>query len=426
MAGVLSPDARLRIFSDLGLISAGAKLNTYVTGTTTPLATYSDAGLSVPNANPVVASAGGLFGPIYLTPGVAYKYVLTDAAGNPIWSQDPVTATGLTVAALTNHGVALGTGTEALNSTSAGTAGQVLTSNGASADPTFQLSGSNGVQDFRLTLETGVPVSSTDQTAKGTLFATPYTGNRITLFSASGVPTVVSSAEFSIAVPAVANQMYDVFAFNNAGVATLELLAWTNDTTRATALVRTTTGALAKSGDLTRRYLGSFRTTAVVSQTEDSLVKRYVWNYYNRARRPLLRIETTDSWNYTNTAYQQANAAAANQVDVVVGIAETLLSLRLFGYCTNSAGSLTGQSVAIGEDSTTTAVANQLIHRAIDLADAATRFRQPQAALDKYPAIGRHFYAWLENSTAAGTTTWYGDNGTPTSVQSGLSGFIEG
>lgn len=39
---------------------------------------------------------------------------------------------------LTNHGVLIGAATSPVNVTSAGTAGQVLTSNGASADPTFQ------------------------------------------------------------------------------------------------------------------------------------------------------------------------------------------------------------------------------------------------------------------------------------------------
>lgn len=39
---------------------------------------------------------------------------------------------------LTAHGVVIGNGTSAVNITGAGTTGQVLTSNGASADPTFQ------------------------------------------------------------------------------------------------------------------------------------------------------------------------------------------------------------------------------------------------------------------------------------------------
>jgi hypothetical protein len=82
MSGLLTPDPRLREFSDLGVVLPGAKLYTYVAGSpSTPLATYSDSALAVPNLNPVVASSGGLFGPIYLTPGVAYKFLLTDANG---------------------------------------------------------------------------------------------------------------------------------------------------------------------------------------------------------------------------------------------------------------------------------------------------------------------------------------------------------
>lgn len=425
MSGFLSPDPRLRELNDLGLIQAGAKLNTYVTGSTTPLATYSDVALSVPNANPVVASAGGLFGPIYLTPGTAYKFVLTDALGNPLWSQDPVTAPqGLSVAALTNHGVALGTGTEALASTNAGTTGQVLTSNGAAADPTFQLSGAMGVNDFRLTLTTGVPVTNTDVTAATVLYASPYIGNRITLFNASGVPTVVSSAEISIAVPATTSQMYDVFGYSNAGVFTLELLAWTNDTTRATALVQTTTGALAKSGDLTRRYLGSFRTTNVSGQTEDSKTKRYLWNYYHRTRRVLRRIESTANWTYTTAAYRQANAAAANQVDVVIGVQEVELWLTLAAEVNNDTGG-TGGNVSIGEDSTTVALAMVV---GGGLSFVATQFMPIQAFLSHWPAVGRHFYAWLEYSAASGVTTWYGTANVGSGATSvfGLTGWVEG
>jgi len=50
----------------------------------------------------------------------------------------PVGNGGTGTISLTAHGVVLGNSTNAVNVTSAGTAGQVLTSNGASADPTFQ------------------------------------------------------------------------------------------------------------------------------------------------------------------------------------------------------------------------------------------------------------------------------------------------
>lgn len=55
-----------------------AKANFYVTGTTTRLATYTSAGLSVSNDNPVVADSDGRFPPIYLAAS-RYKVVLTDA-----------------------------------------------------------------------------------------------------------------------------------------------------------------------------------------------------------------------------------------------------------------------------------------------------------------------------------------------------------
>lgn len=55
-----------------------AKAYFYETGTTTAKATYSNAGLSSANANPVVADSDGRFGLIYLVAG-RYKVVLTDA-----------------------------------------------------------------------------------------------------------------------------------------------------------------------------------------------------------------------------------------------------------------------------------------------------------------------------------------------------------
>ena len=71
---------------------ASAKAYFYVTGTTTPLATYSDAGLTSVNANPVVADSNGRFGDIYLVAG-RYKVVLTTSADVAIDTLDPVDGT---------------------------------------------------------------------------------------------------------------------------------------------------------------------------------------------------------------------------------------------------------------------------------------------------------------------------------------------
>lgn len=402
-AGFLTPDARLRVFSDLGVVLPGGKLNAYVAGTpATRLNTYSDSTLLVANTNPVVASAGGLFGPIYLTKGVAYKLVLTDANDVVVWTQDNVSVPA-------DNTLAAGTGI------SLATVAGVTTITNSIAGAVVSI----GANDFRLTLESGVPVSATDQTAKGTLYLTPYKGNRLDLYDAAGLPTTIVSAQVSIAVPATTSQLYDVFAYSNAGVVTLELLAWTNDTTRATAITQATTGAWTKTGDLTRRYLGSFRTTTVAGQTEDSVTKRYVWNCYNRVPRPLQRFETTASWAY-NGVVRQANGAAANQVDLVVGVAEAQLSLFLQAAAVATAAG-TIMSAGIGEDSTTVYTVAAITSQTV----AGVGVQNVSCVLTKVPAVGRHFYAWNEFASASNSFVGASASGGST-ITPGLSGSILG
>jgi hypothetical protein len=69
-----------------------AKAWFYETGNTTPKATYSDAGLTSVNANPVVADSNGRFGDIYFVAG-RYKVVLTTSADVAIDTLDPVDGT---------------------------------------------------------------------------------------------------------------------------------------------------------------------------------------------------------------------------------------------------------------------------------------------------------------------------------------------
>lgn len=276
----------------------------------------------------------------------------------------------------------------------------------------------NTIVDGRLTLTTLTPVTTADVTAATTLFFSPYKGSRIALYSGTTWQIVVF-AEISIAVPATTSQMYDVFCFNNGGVATLEVLAWTNDTTRATALVLQD-GVLCKTAALTRRYMGSFRTTTVSGQTEDSFAKRYVWNYYNRLRRDMRVLEATASWVYSTLTYRQARATATNQLDYVLGVAEESVFASLRVVVSNDTG--TTVFVAIGLDSTTTPTTNQSIVPAFV---AAGRLLV-SAQLDFYSAIGRHTLVWLEESTNLGVTTWFGNNGDATTTQSGIFGWIQG
>ena len=277
------------------------------------------------------------------------------------------------------------------------------------------------VADGRLTLTSATPVTITDVTAATSVYYTPYAGNRISLYNGSVWQTLTFS-ELTLAVPATTTTLYDVFAYNNSGTVALEALAWTNDTTRATALVLQD-GVLVKTGATTRRYLGSFRTTGVSGQTEDSQAKRYLWNYYHRVSRQLRVVDTTDTWTYNTNTFRQANNAAANQLDVVIGVAEVMLNVQVNAIVADGSGVASTQYVAIGEDSTTTAASNEIL---IPISDVSTSlFRAPAAFLRKQPAAGRHTYVWLEKANTTGNSVWRGDGG-DAAMQVGISGWIEG
>lgn len=83
------------------------------------------------------------------------------------------------------------------------------------------------VNQFRLSLESGQPLSTSDQSAKTTLYATPFGGNWLSFYNGSTwIPR--QSAEFSLALSGLTPfRGYDVFAYDNAGTPTLETLGWT-------------------------------------------------------------------------------------------------------------------------------------------------------------------------------------------------------
>lgn len=266
----------------------------------------------------------------------------------------------------------------------------------------------------RLTLESGVAVSTSDQTAKETLYFTPYKGNRIALYDGARW-NLRAFAELSIDIPDATN-CYDVFAYDNSGVAALELLAWTNETTRATALTKQD-GVLSLTGALTRRYLGTFySTTAGNGQVEDSKAKRNLYNYYNKVVRSLSAIDTTDSWTYTTNTLRQVRATATNQLEFVVGVSEDMVEALAVACCSN--GSVVNVELGIGLDSTSALAADQV--NQLGVTNTACTL---SATYRGFPGVGRHLLVPLEASSASGTTTWLGDNGGAL-VQTGIKGSI--
>lgn len=93
MSTELLPNIRSR-FSDLNNEPlVGGKLYSYEAGSTTPLATYVDQAGATPNTNPIILDANGE-AVVFITSGVQYKFILTDANDVVIWTQDDVSGVG--------------------------------------------------------------------------------------------------------------------------------------------------------------------------------------------------------------------------------------------------------------------------------------------------------------------------------------------
>lgn len=153
------------IFSAEGLdgaILVGATLNWYASGTSTPLATYSDSGLSVPNANPVVAGADGRWGPIWLQ-DASYKYVLKSAAGTTLVTRDNIITPMSQLAASTGSSLItfLQAGTGAVATTvQAVLRGLAVTPEqfGAAGNATSGSAGTDDTAAIQAAINTGKPV----------------------------------------------------------------------------------------------------------------------------------------------------------------------------------------------------------------------------------------------------------------------------
>lgn len=305
----------------------------------------------------------------------------------------------------------------------------------------------------RLTLTPGTPVTTTDVVAGTTVALSPvsngfgglvpnFTGSimRVQSFLSSATdaigPTVTLGANWAL------NSQYDwFFAMDGVTPRLGSGPAWTagavagSDILRGTGLLSTElelyNGVWVNKNPITLRYangstfavavrqatyLGTFRTVAA-GQAEDSMAKRFLYNAHNQTQRVLKNVtESTASWPYTLTTVRQANAAGANQLDMIVGLAGSLIDIGVTATADVSAGgSFAG--VGIGINSTT-------VNSAQEMQAGITANRDKASARYKgFPTIGRQFYPWLEFAgVASGTNYYYGTGGTY--VQSGISGTI--
>lgn len=257
----------------------------------------------------------------------------------------------------------------------------------------FEAMGGAAIAQGRLSVVSGNSVG--EASAQGTLYYVPHTGDRIALWDGTNW-SPVSFTERSLALSVTSGSVYDVFGYLNSGVLTLETLVWTNTTTRATSIVQTQNGVRTKSGDTTRRYLGTIYATGT-NQTSDSNAARCVWNEDNRIARKLAVSEST-SHTHNSTVRNWNNTSTGTRVEFVMGQPDERPLVGVWADFTPGA-SVTGQ-VAIQIDAST-------IPAVPFLASVGTRLAAQCLSVPGTGAnpIGYHYYQCVEASSG-GTTTF--------------------
>lgn len=257
---------------------------------------------------------------------------------------------------------------------------------------------------------TPYPGASTISSAS-TIYYTPAGGNTIDLYESSQWKKHTFS-QISIPVGSLSvDKNYDVFIYdndNNDIAEAADVVQWTDNSNRATALVRQD-GVYVKSGATNRRYVGTFRTNFGTATVPETSARRFIWNYYNRVDLFMAAGLTSDSWTYASTAWRQINNLSGIKCELVVGVSEELVHID--HYAQASGGDA---AVGIGIDQTTAQ-------------NAEIWDERKNSSSGELEVIGAHKYTPLAagyhqlyplEKAISGTATFYGvDSG---NIQTGM------
>ncbi len=289
----------------------------------------------------------------------------------------------------------------------------------------------------RLTLVTATPVMTTTQSAKTTIYYTPYLGTLVPIWDGAAM-IMTGFTELSVATsdttksPAAigASKVNDWFVWSDSGTMRVgHGPDWTDDVTRSagTALVRVngiwlnnasiTNGPAASRGT----YVGTTRSNS--SSQLDWIYGALasggtagffgIWNAYNRKPVSSLSADSTDSWAYAAAAWRQANASAGMQTSYVCGLAEDIISATYTGFIFSTAAN--NGIVGIGINSTTS------FSGVTGLVGGTISTLSTVAIYNGVPGIGLNVIAAIEYAQlGSGSVTFYGDDGLPGVFQGGL------
>lgn len=197
----------------LASLAAVATGNALISGGVGVISSWGKIALTT-HVSGILPTANGGTGIAFFTaagPTVARIYTFPDAAATVLTSNAAVTVAqgGTGVATLGDAGVLIGNATGVVQVTSAGTSGQVLTSNGAGVDPTFQAAAGGS------TITSGTATVATAETTTSTTYADlATTGPTVTITpGASGNLLIMVTAKCETTV--VNGRVYADFALSS-------------------------------------------------------------------------------------------------------------------------------------------------------------------------------------------------------------------
>jgi hypothetical protein len=160
---VLTPSPKTAFVDAAGEPLVGGQLYTYIAGTTTLQATYTDSTATTANTNPIILDSRGEAN-VWLG-GAIYKFVLKDADGALIWTVDNISAPTAAVSPVLSGNVTIDSNTSspALKITQTGTGPVLRVQDSADPDATPFIVDNSG----NVGIGTATPVSALEIASPG-------------------------------------------------------------------------------------------------------------------------------------------------------------------------------------------------------------------------------------------------------------------
>lgn len=326
-----------------------------------------------------------------------------------------------------------------------GTLGQFLSSGGPAANVSWASPASSStpaVPQGRLTLISATPVMTTTQSAKTSVFYTPYNGAYVPIYNGSMFVNN-SFAELTLALDSNAGhtgyqqsgKLFDFFVFLNSSVVTLATgPAWSTSTARGTGAgttelqllngIWTNKNTLIAKIDATSStvnvtanqatYLGTMLASADgttqfvfgAAAAGGTAAAFNLWNLYNRRITATQVINSTASWTYASTTWRAPNASANMRVNFIIGLNEQIVDAFYTAVGSTPADATVDSfGAALGLDSTSTPSGIPGVF-SVDNAGVIS-YGSATGIYRAYPGLGSHFLSALErqNVTANNDVT---------------------